>query len=156
MDRLEVIRGIVDQKIDAIHDPVTRRLAYIHTYGVAQNCASLAIRRHADIEICCIAGMLHDISLYAENHPHSGHAQRSAVLSKEILNEIGIFTTDEIMIITHAINEHSDKMKRDDGVVTEILKDADVLQHYLYNVKIELAPKDNFRLFYLLEELRCE
>ncbi|MEG0468390.1 HD domain-containing protein [Amedibacillus sp. YH-ame6] len=156
MDRLEIIRGIVDQYIASIQDESTKKFAYIHTYGVSQSCAMLAIRRHANVELACIAGMLHDIARYAENHPHVGHAKRSAILSKQILEELAIFTESEIQILTNAIFQHSDKMLRDGGEISEILKDGDVLQHYLYNVNIELSPKDKFRLFYLLEEIHCD
>ena len=154
MDRLEWVRTYVDQKIEAIQDVTIRALAYVHTYGVVQNCALLAIKRNGDIELCSIAGMLHDISQYAENHPHKDHAKRSSEITREILTESKLFTKDEIIIICHAIEEHSNKMKREDGKITEILKDADSLAHYLYNTNIELSPQDKYRLFYVLEELK--
>lgn len=154
MDRLEWIRTYVDQKIEAIQDVTSRRLAYVHTYGVTQNCTLLAIKRGSDIELCSIAGMLHDISQYAENHPHKGHALRSSEIAREVLSESELFTEDEIRKITHAISEHSNKMKREEGKITEILKDADSLSHYLYNTNIELSPQDKYRIFYLLEELK--
>ena len=63
MDRLETIRGILDQHIASIQDEATRKFAYIHTYGVSQSCATLAIRRNANVGLACIAGMLHDLSI---------------------------------------------------------------------------------------------
>ena len=112
MDRLELIREQTDAVIQKLVKEEERKFAYIHTYGVAQAAAMLATLRKLDVELCCIAAMLHDIALYAQNCPHLGHAQRSAEY-------------------------------------------ADVLQHYLYNPKIELSEKDKVRLFYLLEDLNC-
>lgn len=156
MDRLESIREIVDHIISKIQDQTTRKFAYIHTYGVSQNCALLALRRHVDIELACIAGMLHDIAVYANNCPYSVHAKQSAILAKEILEKSDVFEPDEILIITNAIALHSNKMEKDGGKLSELLKDADVLQHHLYNTNIEPSAKDKYRLFYILEELEMQ
>ena len=164
MDRLELIREQTDAVIQKLVKEEERKFAYIHTYGVAQAAAMLATLRKLDVELCCIAAMLHDIALYAQNCPHLGHAQRSAEYAKLLLEKMGssmqvvadqLFSEEEIRILTHVISVHSDKMNRHDGPISELLKDADVLQHYLYNPKIELSEKDKVRLFYLLEDLNC-
>ena len=80
MDRLELIREQTDAVIQKLIKEEERKFAYIHTYGVAQAAAMLATLRKLDVELCCIAAMLHDIALYALNCPHLGHAQRSACL----------------------------------------------------------------------------
>lgn len=154
MDRLEVIRELVDQEITKLNRAEERKFAYIHTYGVAQAAAFLATVRNLDIELSCIAAMLHDIGSYVENCPHKDHAQRGAKIAEKMLLDTGLFTEEEIGIITHAIAVHSSKTSRHDGPISEMLKDADVLQHYLYNVKIPLPDRDNFRLFYLLEDIK--
>lgn len=153
MDRLELIRTKVDAEIAKIQKEETRKFAYIHTYGVAQAAALLATIKNADVELACIAAMLHDIALYAENCPHAQHALRSSLYAEKLLKETGAFNEEEIQIIRNVIAVHSDKMNRHDGTISEIIKDADVLQHYLYNVNIKLSEKDNYRLFYLLEAL---
>lgn len=155
MDRLELIREQTDAVIQKLVKEEERKFAYIHTYGVAQAAAMLATLRKLDVELCCIAAMLHDIALYALNCPHLGHAQRSAEYAKQLLEQMEVFSEEEIRILTHVISVHSDKMNRHDGPISELLKDADVLQHYLYNPKIELSEKDKVRLFYLLEDLNC-
>lgn len=154
MDRLEAIRELVDHEITKLNRAEERKFAYIHTYGVAQAAAFLATVRNLDTELCCIAAMLHDIAAYVENCPHKEHAHRGALLAEKILKKTDLFTEEEIKIITHAIAAHSDKMTRHDGPISELLKDADVLQHYFYNVKIPLSERDNFRLFYLLEDIK--
>ena len=146
MDRLELIREQTDAVIQKLVKEEERKFAYIHTYGVAQAAAMLATLRKLDVELCCIAAMLHDIALYAQNCPHLGHAQRSAEYAKLLLGKMEVFSEEEIRILTHVISVHSDKMNRHDGPISELLKDADVLQHYLYNPKIELSEKDKVRL----------
>lgn len=154
MDRLELVRMLVDQEIAKLSEESERKYAYIHTYGVAQACSMLAALRKVDIELACISAMLHDIAIYKENSPHKDHANRSGIIAKEILEQTNVFEEREITIITHAILSHSDKANRHDGALAELLKDGDVLQHYLYNVNIEISSKDKVRLFYLLEELK--
>ena len=50
----------------------------------------------------------------------------------EILGSLGTFTKEEIGIIHSAISQHSNKAEFS-GLYAELLKDADVLQHDLYN-----------------------
>lgn len=153
MDRLENIRHFVDQEINKLHTEEERKFAYIHTYGVAQVAALLASIEKIDIELLCVAAMLHDIAIYITNCPHHEHAVRSAKIAQEVLAETKQYTDDEIILIAHAIAVHSNKMNREDHPFAELLKDSDVLQHYLYNVNIPLDPKEQFRLYYLLEKL---
>lgn len=154
MDRLELIRIETDKIISKLANEENRKFAYLHSYGVSQCAIYLSIVRNLDIELAGIAGMLHDIALYAENCPHKVHAQRSAVLAKSILEETKLFQDDEIIAITSAIATHSDKLSRRDSRFAEMLKDSDVLQHYLYNPNIELQENDRYRLYYLLEDLK--
>lgn len=153
MDRLEFIREKVDEQIKKIAQENLRKLAYIHTYGVAQMAVLLAKLRNEDAELACVAAMLHDISLYVENCPHSVHAEHSAKLAKSILEESNLFTCNEILTICTMITCHSNKLSRQDSPLSETLKDADVLQHYLYNTNIPPSEKDKVRLYYLLEKM---
>jgi hypothetical protein len=76
-------------------------------------------------------GMLHDIASY-KTGDSTNHAKLSALEAKKILSEIDGFTTGEIDEICTAISTHSMKDEID-GVLAELLKDADVLQPYLYS-----------------------
>lgn len=156
MDRLELVREQIDRIIQKMNKEEERKFAYIHVYGVAQAAALLAVTRKQDVELCCIAAMLHDVALYALNCPHKDHAKKSAEYAKNLLEKMNVFNEEEIQIIVYMISLHSNKMVRHDGVMVELLKDADVLQHYLYNPRIELSDKDKVRLFYLLETLKSE
>lgn len=154
MDRLELVRVEADKIISKLANEDTRKFAYLHSYGVSQCAIYLSIVRGLDIELAGIAGMLHDIAVYAENCPHKVHAQRSAQLAKTILQDMKLFQEEEIVAMTNAIAVHSDKLTRTDSRFAEMLKDADVLQHYLYNPNIPLQDKEKYRLFYLLEDLK--
>lgn len=155
MDRLEEIRMEADRVIMQLNQG-EQKFAFIHLYAVSQFAAMLALMHHADTELCQVAAMLHDIAVYANNVPQKNHAQKSALLAKEMLIKNGHFSEEEITTIVHAIAVHSDKQVRDDTVCAEILKDADVLAHYLYNPKIPMSERDQVRLYYLLETLQKE
>lgn len=154
MDRLEYIRTKTDRILQQMIDQDSSRLAYIHLYGVSQMSAILAKRRQLNVELCCIAAMLHDISQY-ETGVYLQHAQQSALRAKEILEATKEFDEEEINIIISMITSHSDKQTKH-GDYEELLKDSDVLAHYFYNVHVPINEKDKVRLFYLLEELQIK
>jgi uncharacterized protein len=131
MDRLEKVRQVVDAILGEQTDVEERRTGFIHLYGVAAISTMLALRRNLDPELSTVAGMLHDISTYKTGDP-SNHAHCSSLEAEQILAELGDFSQEEITVVTHAISFHGAKGKTD-GPMADLLKDADVLQHYLYN-----------------------
>ncbi len=131
MNRLELIRESVDRILRQQSDEEERRCGFVHLYGVSAVCVLLAMKRGLDPEVCAVAGMLHDISSYRTGQP-TDHARLSAVDAERILLQSGIFAPDEVAAICEAVARHSDKDAQD-GDLAEALKDADVLQHYLYN-----------------------
>lgn len=120
-----------------------RRIAYVHLYGVAQFCALIALKRGENVELATMAGMLHDIYTYSKMDAKD-HAHKGAVLAKEILTSLQIINEEETKIICDAIYTHSEK-----GMVhpdfNEILIDADVLQHCLYNPLFEILLHEKSR-----------
>jgi uncharacterized protein len=52
------------------------------------------------------------------------------------LRELGSFSEAEIEQVCTAAAAHTDKQRVEDSAMAELLKDADVLQHYLYNPQI--------------------
>jgi uncharacterized protein len=162
MDRLEKVRQIVDAILRQQTDPDQSRAGFVHLYGVAAISTLLALRRNLDPEMCAVAGMLHDISSYKTGDP-TNHAHFSALEGKRILEGLGCFSADEIERVSHTIASHGAKDKSD-GPMADLLKDADVLQAYLYNpatsvkVHAELADRAHAearlaRLSEILEEL---
>jgi uncharacterized protein len=151
MDRLEQARRVVDDILRGQPDEVERRCGFVHLYGVSQACALLALKRGLDVQLCAMAGMLHDISTYKRGDP-TDHDRLSALEAERILGELGRFTAAEIAAICQAISRHRAKGEID-GDVDELLKDADVLQHYLYNPGFTAPPKEKPRLESVLTEL---
>lgn len=133
-DRTEQVRRVVDHILRTQPDEEARRWGFVHLYGVAQACAMLALKRGLDAELSTITGMLHDLSTY-KTGDLVGHAQCSALLGCQILSGLGCFTESEIAIICTAIAYHRMKVEVH-GAYDELLKDADVLQRYLYNTCI--------------------
>ena len=110
--------------------------------------------RGLDAELCTVAGMLHDLATYKSGDP-TDHGRRSAILAREILSDLGCFTESEIAIICGAIAHHRIKGEVH-GAYDELLKDADVLAHTLYNTQLPPIEKERARLSALCTELGIE
>ena len=143
-NRIEKVRACVDDILLHMTDTVERRCAYVHLYGVAQACAMIAQKRKENVELAIVAGMLHDIFSYKTMH-HQDHAHKGAAMAREILNELAVFDDVETDMICDAIYNHSDKAMTHTSF-TEILIDADVLQHYLYNPFFAASESEKMRL----------
>ncbi|MEW5826643.1 MAG: HD domain-containing protein [Candidatus Bipolaricaulota bacterium] len=102
-----------------VHPPL-RRLAVGRGAG---SCPRTRPRTRA------VAGMLHDLSTVAAGDP-TDHAARSSLLAHEIFERLARFGAADVNRVVHAIARHS-KEESVDGPLDEVLKDADVLQHWL-------------------------
>ena len=150
MNRLERIRGIVDDILHRVPDSEDRRCGFVHLYGVSLTATLIARRRGLDDELAAVAGMLHDLVSYETGDP-TDHGPRGDRRARDLLSMLGGFTPDEIDAVAAAILHHSDKA----GVHTpfdELLKDADVLQHVLYNPGLAPDPRHRARRERLLRE----
>ena len=154
VDRIEKVRLIVDEILLNMKDAEERRCAYLHLYGVAQAGAMLALRRSENVELAIIAGMLHDIYSYA-NMDSNNHAHKGAEMARNILNSLNLFSEEEKDLICAAIWNHSDKSMVH-GWLEEILKDADVMQHALYNPFFDIKEQEQKRFSMLMKEFNLE
>lgn len=150
INRIEILRKYIDNLLLDMTDVFERRCAYIHLYGVAQYCALIALKRGENVELATMAGMLHDIYTYAKMDAKD-HAKKGAILAKEILTSLKITNAEETNIICDSILTHSDKASVH-STFNEVLVDADVLQHYLYNPLFEIMPHEKSRY----EKLKIE
>jgi HD superfamily phosphohydrolase YqeK len=150
MDRIEKVRECVDSVLLHIPDAMERRCGYLHLYGVSQACALIALKRGENAELATIAGMLHDIYSYSTMDTKE-HAHKGAVMAREILSSLKCFAGDEINAICSAIYNHSSKGGKF-SAFDEVLIDADVMQHCLYNPLIDIAGHEKQRY----ENLRIE
>lgn len=144
MNRIEKVREYVDTVLLNMTDVVERRCGYLHLYGVSQACALIALKRNENVELLTVAGMLHDIYSYSTMDTKD-HAHKGATMARDILNSLGSFNEDEIEMICSAIHNHSDKGSRHSSF-TEVLIDADAMQHCLYNLlfDVNLHEKDRY------------
>lgn len=148
-DRIHAVREIVGGLLEQAPTPSLRAGGYVHMFGVEQACALIAMKRGEDVELASIAGILHDIASYTEGYSIS-HARRGAQKARRILEETGLFSADEIKKVFAAIWYHSDKAEKH-GPLEEILKDADVMQHCLFNPGY-VTEKEKARYAALLKE----
>lgn len=177
MNRIEMVQEYVDHFLNANKDETMHKCGYIHLYCVSQACAMLALRRGVDVELAVTAGLLHDVCTYKLNDSVN-HAHKGAVLAREILKDLGRysggsvvgtsdkavsgfswkteyqspFSQDEIEQICQAIYNHSSKGQVD-APLDEVLKDADVLQHCLFDPTDRIPKKERERYEQLKKEL---
>ena len=151
MNRLEQVRQRVDDILRSQPDLEERRCGFVHLYGVSQACALLALKRGLDVQLCAVAGMLHDIATYKTGNP-TGHDRLGALEAERLLLELGSFTEKEMADICRAIARHRAKGEID-APFDELLKDADVLQHSLYNPGLNPTLKEQPRLKAILGEM---
>ena len=149
-NRIEILKGYINNIIQHKNNSIAHREIYAHLYGVSNFCALIALKRNLNAELATMAGLLHDLHTYI--HLNSkGHAKKGAVLAKETLDALKITSDEETDLIRKAISEHNDKENKHDDF-TEILIDADVMQHYLQNISLPVMEKENQRLQKLKEE----
>lgn len=150
MNRIEKVREYVDTVLSNVTDAETKRCGYLHLYGVSQACAMIAMKRKENGELAAIAGMLHDIYSYSAMDTKD-HAHKGSVMAREILNSLSVFEDHEIDMICSAIYNHSSKGAKHSSF-DEVLIDADVMQHCLYNPLFEIAEKEKARFDHLKAE----
>jgi len=152
-NRLELLRLDIDKLIMS-KQPGSSRYFIMHLYGVSRFCSLLALRRNLDVDLAATCGILHDI--YQITHGTiEKHAVKGAIEAEKILRAIGLYSDEEIFIITEAISTHSKKRIVHESPYAELLKDADVLDHCLYNPDYPVIEKEQVRYENLLKELGC-
>lgn len=102
-----------------------------HHSGCVEVGRILAQKRRLDCELAEIICVLHDI-YPIETGKYANHAEKGAEIAKEILIDSHDFTDKEIVIITEAIANHSEKDKYSDKPYVELAKDADAFECSLY------------------------
>lgn len=151
MDRLERVRQVVDEIVRQQPDVDERRCGFVHLYGVSTICALLALKRGLDVQVAQVAGMLHDLSTYQRADP-TDHDRLSALEARRLLGALGLFAPHETDAICQAILHHRAKGEVH-APMDELLKDADVLQHDLYNPGLKPHAGEERRLAAVRAEL---
>jgi len=123
----------------------------VHMICCAKIGKLLAIKHGIDMELAAIACLVHDygrlVTGKQDNHAANGYEPL-----KELLMEEGIFTEEEVELIAQSARNHSNK--NDIGSpLEEVVKDADVLDCYLYNIQLSREEQRD-RLYKVWEELK--
>jgi len=148
--RLEKLRRKVDELIIK-HQPDDDKYFYVHLYGVSHFCAMLALRRGLNPGLAAACGMLHDIHQVLTGEIKH-HAMEGATAAEALLKKWRLYTDEEIAVIVTAISRHSRK-RAVHGAYDELLKDADVLHHCLYDPSAPVLEKEKARYADVLAEL---
>ena len=148
--RLEKIKRMaLEDLLNVNHDYAAT--GYAHLSYAACLGALLARKRGCDMELCQAAGFLHDVWLH-ERAPYSqadcdAHAAEGA-------EQEGEFAPEEIETVARMIENH-DFTRQTDDPMSEILKDADMLSHYLNASALGRVEEFNPRAALALEEMHA-
>lgn len=148
-NRLEELRKMLD-RIVIDNEPDKICMYASHMYGVSKFCTLLAVKRNLNAELAATCGMLHDIG-YMAGGSSDKHAIEGEKQAKALLKKMKTYDDNEIRIITTAIANHSDKCTIHDDY-SELLKDADVMDHCFYNNNFSIAEWEIDRYNHLLVE----
>jgi len=97
--------------------------------------------------------MLHDIWQVTAGSSES-HAVQGAKEAEYLLKALDLFSNEEISTIATAISRHSEKHIVHEPM-DEVLKDADVMHHCLYDASIPAYENELARYTKILIELGC-
>lgn len=104
--------------------------SYEHIESVAKNAVELAKLYEADIEICEIAGWLHDIASITDYELYENHHIHGAKMSEEILKSYN-YPKDKIDLVKLCILNHRGSVVKEKTTKEEIcVADADAISHY--------------------------
>lgn len=153
-NRIEILRKHIDNTLLKMTDDQERRSAYLHLYGVAQACSLIALKRKENAELAIMAGMLHDFYTY-KYMDSKNHAENGALLARDVLNDLALTNPEETNLKCLAIHNHSAKGMQHSSFC-EVLIDADVMQHCLYNITFPIKEHEKARFYKLVEEFGIE
>lgn len=127
----KVLEMVLSSKVPDGEREDSKVFELMHASGCMQIARILAQKRNLDVEIAEVASVLHDIYVVV-NGKYKNHGPEGAPIAKEVLEEVGGFSEDQIKTITEAIAHHSEKEVYSDDPYVELVKDVDVFDCSLY------------------------
>jgi len=104
--------------------------SYEHIESVANNAVELATLYKADVEVCEIAGWLHDIASITDYKLYENHHIHGANMAEKILKSYN-YPTDKIELVKLCILNHRGSVLKEKTTKEEIcVADADAISHY--------------------------
>lgn len=140
MSRVKDLQKYVHKVLKGMDDNQKRAAAVAHLHGVSLAAVMIAKKRGENAELAAMAGLLHDLYAY-KSGSYDDHAHKGAELARTVLDELNLTSAEETDIICSAIWHHDSKAQTD-GVMDEILKDADVIHHSLGDPTKEVKEKE--------------
>ena len=121
----------------------------LHMASVARIGTLLALKRGVDKDLATIACSCHDygriITGKEKNHAENGYPK-----IEEFLKSLNVLSEEEIEAVTVAVKNHSKKGEVG-SPLEELVKDADIIDLYLYGISLKREDQIN-RLNSLLKE----
>ena len=154
MSRIKDLQKQVHKILDRMDDCDKRAKAVAHLHGVSLAAVILAKKRGEKPELAAMAGLLHDLYAY-QSGSYNDHAHLGAEYARELLEKMGITSSEETETICSAIWHHDNKDVTD-SPMDEILKDADVIHHSLSDPAKEVKDHERERYIKLCRELEME
>lgn len=129
MDMLENIKEDIKRRCVS-SDNFFGEGIYEHIENVAKNAVELAKLYQADIEVCELAGWLHDIASITDYKLYENHHIHGANMAEEILKSYN-YPTEKIELVKLCILNHRGSVLREKTTKEEIcVADADAISHY--------------------------
>lgn len=150
-ERYEKIHDLIVEEFQTIYNHTLRTYAIEHTSMVDAYITLIASSRGLDVELAKVCAVLHDYFKFTRNMPLE-HALKGSKIARTVLTDSKLFSPDEINMVVHAIQEHSNKDQQSEQL-DEALKDADVLASWSENPAQPLSPVRQSRLENLKTEL---
>lgn len=101
-----------------------------HIKYVFKHSHDMAVNRGADIEVCELSALFHDMAMVADFGPRDEHEKYGAQMARSILTELQ-YPNDRIDLIEKCVLHHrGSKNDKRDTVEEQILADADVIAHF--------------------------
>lgn len=129
MDMIENIKKDIKRRCESSNNFFGVGI-YQHIESVANNAVELAGLYQADIEVCEIAGWLHDIASITDYGLYENHHIHGANMAEEILKSYN-YPTDKIELVKLCILNHRGSVIKEKTTKEEIcVADADAISHY--------------------------
>ena len=129
MDMIESIKEDIKRRCDSPNNFFGSG-SYEHIESVAKNAVELAKLYEADVEICEIAGWLHDIASITDYQLYENHHIHGAKMAEEILKSYN-YPDDKIELVKLCILNHRGSVVKEKTTKEEIcVADADAISHF--------------------------
>jgi uncharacterized protein len=104
--------------------------SYEHIESVARNAVELAKLYQANVEICELAGWMHDIASITDYNLYEEHHIHGAAMAEEILRSYN-YPEDKLELVKLCILNHRGSVLKEKTTKEEIcVADADAISHY--------------------------